>query len=194
MSYRIPFVALEHWDQVVLLPLLSYEDASRNRWLSFSTFCRPPEVLNFDLLRLTNDHTIRSDGGQVTSKVTIPMIASLDSCIFGNFFGPYTNKPWLSRICRNRESLYTRMSGALSGAASRDRFWILPMGMLKSGIPLLLPRSEAYDDHASEVRPNEQYPDVYDEVQQVLDSTNGFASDVRTKRFLSTATGRTWAK
>ena len=65
------------------------------------------------------------------------------------------------------------------------------MGMLKSGIPLLLPRSEAYDDHASEVRPNEQYPDVYDEVQQVLDSTNGFASDVRTKRFLSTATGRT---
>lgn len=32
-------------------------------------------------------------------------------------------------------------------------------------------------------RPTEQYPDVYDEVQQILDSTNGFASDVRTKDF-----------
>lgn len=93
MWYRIPFVGFEHWKQVVLLPLPSYEDTSGNRLLKFSTFCRSPEVLNLGLLRLTNDHIIRSDGGQVTSKVTIPMIASLDSCISGHFFGPYTNKP-----------------------------------------------------------------------------------------------------
>lgn len=84
----IPSVVLQRVEREIPLPGESYEDVSGIVRKTSSCMNILPAVSDRRFLRVITLHISTSDGGQVTSKVTSPMTASVDSGIISVSSGP----------------------------------------------------------------------------------------------------------